>query len=87
MVTVWMAILIFMGLGWQFAFEQWGVNVHGIITLPVSCQLINIIVPAHSGINFIDAKVRETNPLIKFTLDVGQNTGKYEDAQWIAVGK
>lgn len=66
---------------------QWGVNVHGIITLPVSCQLINIIVPAHSGINFIDAKVRETNPLIKFTLDVGQNTGKYEDAQWIAVGK
>ena len=62
-------------------------NVHGIITLPVSCQLINIIVPAHSGINFIDAKVRETNPLIKFTLDVGQNTGKYEDAQWIAVGK
>lgn len=25
MVTVWMAILIFMGLGWQFAFEQWGV--------------------------------------------------------------
>nr|DAE17504.1 MAG TPA: hypothetical protein [Siphoviridae sp. ctoRD1] len=67
--------------------RQWGVNVHGIITLPVSCQLINIIVPAHSGINFIDAKVRETNPLIKFTLDVGQNTGKYEDAQWIAVGK
>lgn len=24
MVTVRMAILIFMGLGWQFAFEQWG---------------------------------------------------------------
>ena len=24
MVTVLMAILIFMGIGWQFAFEQWG---------------------------------------------------------------
>ena len=27
MVTVWMAILNFMGLGWQFAFEQWVVVV------------------------------------------------------------
>ena len=24
MVTVWMAIRRYMGLGWQFAFEQWG---------------------------------------------------------------
>ena len=23
---MWMAILIFMGLGWQFAFEQWGIT-------------------------------------------------------------
>ena len=67
--------------------RQWGVNAHGIVTLPVACQSINKIVPAHSGINFIDTKVRETNPLIKFTLDVGGNTGNYEDAQWIAVGK
>ena len=35
----------------------------------------------------MDTKVRETNPLIKFTLDVDGNTGDYEDAQWIAVGK
>ncbi len=35
----------------------------------------------------MDTKVRETNPLIKFTLDVGGNTSDYEDAQWIAVGK
>lgn len=87
MVTVRMAILIFMGLGWQFAFEQWGVNIHGIVTLPVSCQSINMIVPAHSGVRFMDAKVRETNALIKFTLDVGEDTADYEDAQWIAVGK
>jgi hypothetical protein len=66
---------------------QWGINRYGIVTLPVSCQSINRIVSAHSGINFMDAKVRETNPLIKFTLDVGGNTGDYEDAQWIAVGK
>ena len=79
--------MIFMGLGWQFAFEQWGVNRYGIVTLPVSCQSINRIVSAHSGIKFMDVKVRETNPLIKFTLDVGGNTGDYEDAQWIAVGK
>ena len=63
--------------------QQWGVNAHGIVTLPVACQSINKIVPAHSGINFIDTKVRETNPLIKFTLDVGGNTGNYEDAQWV----
>lgn len=25
MVTVLMAILIFLGIGWQFAFEQWGI--------------------------------------------------------------
>lgn len=40
MVTVWMAILIFMGLGWQFAFEQWGDydNANGLsaITYPIS---------------------------------------------------
>lgn len=67
--------------------RQWGVNSHGIVTLPVSCQSINRIVSAHSGISFVDTKVRETNPLIKFTLDVGGNTGDFEDAQWIAVGK
>lgn len=66
---------------------QWGVNVYGIVTLPVSCQSINKIVATHSGINFMDVKVRETNPLIKFTLDVGENKCNYEDAQWIAVGK
>lgn len=61
---------------------HWGVNAHGIVTLPVSCQSINKIVSAHSGVNFIDTKVQETNPLIKFTLDVGGNTGDYEDAHW-----
>lgn len=42
MVTVLMAILIFMGIGWQFAFEQWGsnvINLNGVtqeITLPIN---------------------------------------------------
>ena len=40
MVTVRMAIMIFMGLGWQFAFEQWGVVTNTTspynYTLPIS---------------------------------------------------
>ena len=41
MVTVLMAILIFMGIGWQFAFEQWGLSNHSesiasTVTLPIS---------------------------------------------------
>ena len=68
-------------------FKQWGVNSHGIITLPVSCQAFNKVIPAHSGSYFTDAKVRETNPLVKFTLDVGNNNQAGDDAQWIAVGK
>lgn len=36
MVTVWMAILIFMGVGWQFAFEQWGkVDSTMVFTYPI----------------------------------------------------
>lgn len=45
MVTVLMAILIFLGIGWQFAFEQW-VNalasdklVGHAFTLPLSCSV------------------------------------------------
>lgn len=66
---------------------QWGFDMHGIVTLPVSCQSINVIVVAHSGMDYITAKVQEKNPLIKFTLDVGRSANYYEDAQWIAVGK
>lgn len=41
MVTVLMAILIFMGIGWQFAFEQWGLimdrkNTEESISLPLA---------------------------------------------------
>lgn len=40
MVTVLMAILLFLGIGWQFAFEQWGLffNANGLstITYPIA---------------------------------------------------
>lgn len=45
MVTVLMAILIFMGIGWQFAFEQWvsalasDRTVGHAFTLPLSCSV------------------------------------------------
>lgn len=42
MVTVLMAILIFLGIGWQFAFEQWGIATTGtntnLVHLPVTMQ-------------------------------------------------
>nr|DAV20275.1 MAG TPA: hypothetical protein [Caudoviricetes sp.] len=48
MVTVRMAIIIFMGLGWQFAFEQWGsfgpVDNESFIILPISATPIKVVV-------------------------------------------
>ena len=48
MVTVLMAILIFLGIGWQFAFEQWGTqktissNLSLSVSLPISVTKILI---------------------------------------------
>lgn len=48
MVTVLMAILIFMGIGWQFAFEQWGyarANRQGyVLSYPVTMTTLYAIV-------------------------------------------
>lgn len=66
---------------------QWGINVYGAVTLPIAFTNNSVIIPVHSGINFMNAKIRETSPLIKFTLAVGGNSANYEDAQWIAIGK
>jgi len=67
--------------------RQWGINVYGAVTLPIAFTNNSVIIPVHSGINFMNAKIRETSPLIKFTLAVGGNSANYEDAQWIAIGK
>ena len=44
MVTVWMAIRRYMGLGWQFAFEQWGSASKGTVTYPVSFSKFCMVV-------------------------------------------
>ncbi len=49
MVTVLMAMLIFMGIGWQFAFEQWGLqtnaNMSGTpIILPLTAKILRGVV-------------------------------------------
>ena len=55
--------------------------------MPIAFTNNSVIIPVHSGINFMNAKIRETSPLIKFTLAVGESSANYEDAQWIAIGK
>ena len=56
MVTVLMAILIFMVIGWQFAFEQWGETeipsgYCAIANLPLSANVIKAI---GTGSNNVD---------------------------------
>lgn len=68
MVTVLMAILIFMGIGWQFAFEQWGLSTNdpgmgaGVFYYPVTFNpSFALAGPANSGANNIanDAIVKK----------------------------
>lgn len=87
MVTVLMAILFFLGIGWQFAFEQWGKSLHGWVTFPVSYTSAKIIVTSHAGNEYMNTKVQEDSSLAGFTLDVADNSNIYQDAQWLAVGK
>ena len=75
-----------MRLGWQFALEQWGKSLHGWIAFPVSYTSTRIVLLTHQGTQYMDAKTREDNSLTGFTLDVGDNSDKYHDAQWLAVG-
>lgn len=50
MVTVLMAILIFMGIGWQFAFEQWGIGIYKEYTFPIA-YLKDYITVANDYVN------------------------------------
>ena len=84
---MWDGIIPLSGLSPSAVSRQWGINVYGAVTLPIAFTNNSVIIPVHSGINFMNAKIRETSPLIKFTLAVGGNSANYEDAQWIAIGK
>lgn len=66
---------------------QWGSNVHGWVTFPISFTKFRKIVTNHQGVNFFDSKVREYDTLNGFTLDVGENASNLYDAQWICIGK
>lgn len=71
--------------------RQWGKNIHGSITFPISFTLSRVIVATHQGTNFMLPKISESNSLSSFTLsvrDIGGNVDNsvYCDAQWVAIG-
>ena len=50
MVTARMAIMFFLGLGWQFAFEQWGTSMTRTnLILPISFTSPFAAVASHEG--------------------------------------
>ena len=65
---------------------QWGVNIHGWVTFPITFVKFRRLVTNHQGNVFMDSKSRESNTLSGFTLDVADNSDQNKDAQWIAIG-
>jgi len=76
MVTVWMAIRMYMGFGWQFAFEQWGMTTDNgenkdyweyTFPLAMSRAFIAALTRASGGYGYI-AKVTElTGTYLRWT--------------------
>jgi len=66
--------------------KQWGVNIHGWVTFPITFVKFRRLVTNHQGNVFMDSKARESNTLSGFTLDVADNSDQNKDAQWIAIG-
>ena len=65
---------------------QWGKSSHGYIPFPIAYNRYRVIVTNHQGTAFFRTKVKESNSLAGFTLDVEDNREKTYDAQWIALG-
>ena len=65
---------------------QWGANIHGWVTFPITFVKFRRLVTNHQGNVFMDSKARESNTLSGFTLDVADNSDQNKDAQWIAIG-
>lgn len=65
---------------------QGGRAVHGYVPFPIAFTKHRIIVTDHQGANFWMTKVKESNSLTGFTVDVDNNTLDAQDAQWIAMG-
>lgn len=68
------------------AISQWGKSSHGYIPFPIAYKTYRVIVTNHQGSAFFQTKVKESNSLAGFTLDVEDNREKTYDAQWIAMG-
>lgn len=66
---------------------QWGKSLHGWVAFPVSYETQRVVLCSHAGVEYYNAKAREDNSLTGFTLDVGDNSGSFQDSQWIAAGK
>lgn len=67
MVTVRMAIMIFMGLGWQFAFEQWGTVIAGDYALPISFASNYSVVANDDGAAIASIRIqKKTNSIVNF---------------------
>lgn len=66
--------------------KQWGANIHGWVTFPITFVKFRRLVTNHQGNVFMDSKARESNTLSGFTLDVADNSDQNKDAQWIAIG-
>lgn len=93
MVTVLMAILIFMGIGWQFAFEQWGFingvktsSIHsGTLSYPIvypNCAL-SVLIGATGISDLLAASVKNNS---SFIWSAGQDIMNLY-AYWISFGK
>ena len=65
---------------------QWGKSIHGWVAFPVAFSKHRVLCVNHQGQRFMMTKVVEYNSLDGFTLDVENNAGISNDAQWIAVG-
>ena len=77
------ANIFYLFLGAQ---PQWGMNIHGWVTFPITFVKFRRLVTNHQGNVFMDSKARESNTLSGFTLDVADNSDQNKDAQWIAIG-
>lgn len=88
-----MAILLFLGLGWQFAFEQWGVipNNTKVVGLPISYTKFKIGIGIHVGANpiIVIGLSDYLNSLNQIGFSTFSPDGRYNanaGVYWIALG-
>lgn len=87
MAIAGMALQKYGGIGWHFAFRQWGSHSYGWVAFPVAFAQFRKLVTNHQGVTWMQSQARESGTLAGFTLDVGDNNKPECDAQWIAIGK